>query len=327
MVALARKSHGPQRHQIMTVLGIWPLTAAKSPALTKSGPCRGRLPSQGSPWWTARDSTWLSCVIPGGYPRNNTHRGRAAGTVAVSAHRPHPAGYPSVCALITARSGGAAKVATGPFGIKLLTLSGGDRQLRAVVGGAAGQVGAVPVADLPDAAGGRGARPGRRQQLVGQVRVHGGERAPLIHHPGAGDQGVHRGDLAGLGLVPQQAGERDELLVPLAQPGQVPGAGEDLRRLTAGGHRGGTEGGRGADPQLLQPRHHVAGVVPRRDPHAVVQRREAEPPQRLAQLVTDRPVVLGDGERDKRPLPVPRRGAPPEGEDAPRAVVEHVGGA
>ena len=38
MAALARKPHGPQRHRIGLALGIWPLTAAKSPALTKNGP-------------------------------------------------------------------------------------------------------------------------------------------------------------------------------------------------------------------------------------------------------------------------------------------------
>src|ERR1700733_4377943 len=38
MAALARKPHGPQRHRIGLVLGIWPLTAVKSPALRKNGP-------------------------------------------------------------------------------------------------------------------------------------------------------------------------------------------------------------------------------------------------------------------------------------------------
>ena len=39
------------------------------------------------------------------------------------------------------------------------------------------------------------------------------------------------------------------------------------------------------------------------------------------------PVLLRDGEGDERPHPVPRVGVPAEGEDAPRAVVEHAGGA
>src|SRR5579863_540339 len=83
--------------------------------------------------------------------------------------------------------------------------SGAELQLGAVVGGAAGQVGAVPGDDLADPPGGQRAeqvvaadeqlaggrpRPGGGEQFGGQVGVEPGKGAPLVHDPGPGDQRV-----------------------------------------------------------------------------------------------------------------------------------------
>ena len=82
------------------------------------------------------------------------------------------------------------------------------------------------------------------QQLGGQVRVERGERPPLVHDPGPGDERVGRRYPPGRRRVPQLAGEGDEALVPLAQPVQVPGPGRDLAV-------GGTELARNAVPVVM----------------------------------------------------------------------------
>src|SRR6516225_2957964 len=177
---------------------------------------------------------------------------------------------PSSCSARTYRHwparkpGGRKGAAPGSSAARRRVRGGAQLQLRAVVGGPVGQFGAVPGDDLPDPPRrqraeqvvardeqlpGRSPRPGRRQQLRGQVGIQAGERAPLVHHPGPGDERVGRRHPPGHRRVPQLAGEGDEALIPLAQPVQVPGPGRDL---SVSRHRGRPERAAGGDVKVLQ---------------------------------------------------------------------------
>src|SRR5262249_52918080 len=203
-----------------------------------------------------------------------------------------------------------------------------------------GEIRAVPGDDLPDTVRGERAkqvvgageqlargssRPRVGEQVIREIGVELWEPTPFAHQPGAGDQRRHRGHLARERAFLQAPGAGDEPVVFHPEAVQVPGLLRQPVRADPGDGAG-PECGGGGDAQLSKLRDHLGGAVPWRDPQAVVQRREPEPPQLFAQRVTGRTLAFWNRKCHQAPYAIPWPRYLAERKALTAAVIEYPGG-
>lgn len=147
-----------------------------------------------------------------------------------------------------------------------------------------------------------------RHQAIGDHRIEDRESAVDIHHLRAGADRRGAGDRAGCDPWQQRAPPVDEGRVLLRDRGQVPGFDRvpvEVRAqiLVPGAEdrHGAERGGRQCRPGLRRQR--VRG-----DPRAVVEGREATPPQVVPERPAPGALLLRDGEEHDGPRAVPGSG-------------------
>jgi hypothetical protein len=150
------------------------------------------------------------------------------------------------------------------------------------------------------------AGPAGRQHRRRQAGVQRRERPPRVPQLGPRHECLGRAHLAAAHPRPDRLEPRRELLVAGAQGVEVPRRERVARVAGCRVRRQGLQHGRVVDAELAQRGRRRRHRRSRRHPHAVVERREAQPPQPGAQRVPDVAPVLGHGEHDDDPGAVPR---------------------
>ncbi len=185
-------------------------------------------------------------------------------------------------------------------------------------------------------------RPLGRQQLQRQVGVEAGEAPPGVQDRGPGHQRLRRVHVGGPDPSEQEGVGADEVLVTGAQFGEVPGldrsSGADRHGHRAHPARPGCPGrldhpGRLDRRQDRRVGHAEFGehpddrlrLLPGGDPHAVVERRETQPAQPVANGMSDVTLFLRQREGGDDPPAVPPGSGLPERQDAHGAVLQRLG--